>query len=102
MVEEVLFEGNLKETTEYQYSKNKKIINGLPNYILDLREHIPVASSQFCEDSSHDSETRWEVSFKNFTAGTVVAIRWVGLLHICAGWWWGIVCMGVLFRDFSP
>ena len=102
MVEEVLFEGNLKETTEYQYSKNKKIINGLPNYILDLREHIPLASSQFCEESPQDNETRWEVSFKNFTAGTVVAIRWVGFLHICAGWWWGIVCMGVLFRDFLP
>ena len=76
-MEEVLFEGSLKETTEYQYVKNESTVNGLPNYYLNLREHISVASSDFCFETSMESDTKREVQFKNFTPGTVVALRWV-------------------------
>ena len=65
------------ETTDYHYKRNSNVINGLPNYYLDVREHISVSSSQFCFDSGPSSvDTKREVGFKNFTPGTVVALRW--------------------------
>ncbi|XP_076440742.1 glycogen debranching enzyme-like isoform X2 [Babylonia areolata] len=73
IVEEVLFEGTIRCSGDTPFSKDTNIINGLSNYTLEIREHIPIGSSQFCfESESHGAK---EVGFKNFTPGTVVAFR---------------------------
>ncbi|KAL8625730.1 hypothetical protein ACOMHN_044005 [Nucella lapillus] len=75
-VEEVLFEGTLQERPERdRYAKNDKFVNGLPNYILDVQEHMAITSSQYCSENILDNNGLKEVCFKNFTPGTVVAFR---------------------------
>ncbi|XP_070195748.1 glycogen debranching enzyme-like isoform X2 [Littorina saxatilis] len=74
IVEEVLFEGCLRQKHGCEYTKDDKTINGLPNYYLEVREHVGLASSQYAFEQSKDNELK-EVHIKNLVPGAVVAIK---------------------------
>ena len=65
----------MKESQQFQYKKDSEYINGLPNYYLDLKESIqPDASSMISISTFPDGDNN-EIHFKNFTPGSVVAIK---------------------------
>ncbi|KAJ8305918.1 hypothetical protein KUTeg_016463 [Tegillarca granosa] len=72
-VEQVVFEGRVKTTKMFEYEKNSNIINGLPNYYLDLKKNISVNDSTMIKVAAQSTEISI-VSFENFTPGCVVAI----------------------------
>ena len=92
-VEEIIFEGCLRPTAEYHYVRDESCVNGLPNFFLDVRENVPLGSSQYCEERMMDNGVSRDICFKNFTPGSVVAFRLVSLcacVHMFVG---TCVCM---------
>lgn len=73
-MEEVLFEATLVETSGV-FTRNAKIVNGLPNYSLKIKEGFRLADSNYAWERLLDDDTTREISFKNFTPGTVIVFR---------------------------
>ncbi|KAK3767183.1 hypothetical protein RRG08_018054 [Elysia crispata] len=74
-IDNIILEGKMKESQQFQYKKDSEYINGLPNYYLDLKESIqPDASSMISISTFPDGDNN-EIHFKNFTPGSVVAIK---------------------------
>jgi hypothetical protein len=73
-VDEVMFEGRLRETnSNYNYERDKNVINGLPNYYLDLHKNLPLQASNFAYEEVHGNVRH--IKFKNFTPGSVCVLR---------------------------
>ncbi|XP_055887026.1 glycogen debranching enzyme-like isoform X1 [Biomphalaria glabrata] len=75
MVDEIILEGRLHKSSQFEYKRNSDYINGLPDYYLQLREHFPVHESQVIRTRSLDDGQATEISFFNMTPGSVVAIK---------------------------
>ena len=71
-----MFEGRLRETKDYMYEKSQNVVNGLPNYYLELRKNMPIKASEYCHEEICGDNLR-KVHFRNFTPGTVVVLRLV-------------------------
>jgi glycogen debranching enzyme len=75
---EVVLEANLHKTQEASASdfiKNKDYINGLDNFVVDLRTHIPIKESKFVRLASSSQEAKARIELFNFRPGSVVACR---------------------------
>ncbi|PVD23275.1 hypothetical protein C0Q70_16541, partial [Pomacea canaliculata] len=75
IVEEILFEGSIRKTSDAEYTPDNNFITGLPSFHIDVSEHIPMNLSRYCYERELDDGNTREISFKNFTPGTVVAFR---------------------------
>lgn len=74
-VQEVIFEGSLRQKSSCPYNKDDQVINGLPNYSLEIKERLPVSESNYATERMIDEQMTREISFRNFTPGTVIAFR---------------------------
>jgi glycogen debranching enzyme len=75
IVQEVILEGKIKQTDKFLYKEDSDYINGLPNYYLQLRTHISAHESDIINTRVLDDGQTNEISFKNLTPGSVVAIK---------------------------
>ena len=74
---EILFEVQTVHTKAYKYTRDENFINGLPDYYLDMRQHITTSMSKFVTiEPSEDGETT-SVKFEKFTPGSVIAFKLV-------------------------
>lgn len=63
------------------FTKDPKIINGLTDFKLEIRNNFPVSESFMVHISEVDSES-CEVNFTNLTPGSVIAFRLVGVAPV--------------------
>ena len=77
MVEEMICEAVLMKLNDdkLKYSADPTYINGLKSYRLVLKRHIPVNESSMCEMVSSASGDEYEIKFKHFPPGAVVAFK---------------------------
>ena len=74
-IAEILFEVETLHTKAFHYTRNEWFINGLPDYYLDMRQHITPSMSKFVTvEPSADGETTI-VKFEKFTPGSVIAFK---------------------------
>lgn len=82
-VREVILEARLvqKAPTSPDFDRQPGYINGLDSYELDMRAHVPLEDSHFCQ-LVNESSTQ-EVQFNEFCPGSIIAFRWVRLMEGC-------------------
>lgn len=59
----------------FLYKRNDKLINGLTEYNLELREHIPLSQSKIFKQTPIIDGNITQLDFTNLRPGSVVAIR---------------------------
>lgn len=74
-VKEVLFEGRVLEAKEFTYVKDTEYINGLPNYYLEMRQNFDPKQTKMVDITLSESGETTQISFKQFTPGSVVIIQ---------------------------
>ncbi|XP_076018251.1 glycogen debranching enzyme [Genypterus blacodes] len=78
-IEEVVLEARTVKRTAGSYKKDDDYINGLPEYTVEIKEHIPLQEStvvkQAAITSKGPSEFVQEITFQNLTPGSVIAFR---------------------------
>ena len=75
-IEEVILEGRMVKSAGQMYQKDPDFLNGLKEYRLQLRENFPISENSMVTTRVLDSEET-EVSFSNFTPGSVIAFKCV-------------------------
>ncbi|XP_033736885.1 glycogen debranching enzyme-like [Pecten maximus] len=75
IVTRILFEGRPVHTEESQYKKDKYYINGLPDYILELKKDVDVGESCMARVVVSNDTPTSEVHLHMFTPGSVIAFR---------------------------
>ena len=73
-IDNIILEGRMKESQQFQYKRDSEYINGLPNYYLELRESFQPHESSMINIHTR-SEGENEIHFKNFTPGSVIAVK---------------------------
>ena len=73
IIEEVILQGRLREAKGFKYVKDDKFINGLPEYYLELKTHIPVEQSDMVVITNFERTV--QIAFVDFTPGSVIAFR---------------------------
>ncbi|XP_030630081.1 glycogen debranching enzyme isoform X2 [Chanos chanos] len=78
-IEEVVFEARTVERHTGSYRKDEKNINGLPEYTVEIREHIQLKDSKVVKQAGVTSRGRsefvQEIVFQQLTPGSVIAFR---------------------------
>ncbi|XP_069029313.1 glycogen debranching enzyme isoform X1 [Embiotoca jacksoni] len=78
-VEEVVLEARTVERHAGSYKKDDNYINGMPEYTVEIKEHIPLAESAVVSQpgvaSKDGSEFVQKITFQKFTPGSVFAFR---------------------------
>nr|XP_057917611.1 glycogen debranching enzyme isoform X2 [Doryrhamphus excisus] len=78
-IEEVVLEARMVERHCGSYTKDDKYINGMPEYTVQIKEHIPLQESTVVDQagvtSKGISEFVQEITFKRLTPGSVIAFR---------------------------
>ncbi|XP_058498944.1 glycogen debranching enzyme isoform X2 [Solea solea] len=78
-IEEVILEARTVERAAGSYEKDKDYINGLPQYTVEIKEHIPLQESAVVKQAEVTSKGRSEfveeISFQKLTPGSVIAFR---------------------------
>ncbi len=64
-----------------QFKRDPATINGLESHVLDMRTHIQLEESQFCELRTSGGGNTQEVVFTEFSPGSIIAFRWL-FLHL--------------------
>ncbi|KAK5918827.1 hypothetical protein CgunFtcFv8_022774 [Champsocephalus gunnari] len=95
-IEEVVLEARTVERHAGSYKKDGKYINGMPEYTVEIKEHISLQESTVVKQagvtSKGISEFMEEITFQNLTPGSVIAFRvsldptaqkLVGVLRCC-------------------
>lgn len=67
--------GGTKYTRFENYIEDKNYINGVEEYFVEIKEHLPITESQILEKVASGSENVAQLNFKNFKPGSVVAIK---------------------------
>ncbi|KAG8039804.1 hypothetical protein G9C98_000533 [Cotesia typhae] len=84
IVKEIIFEARLVyqnegKNTPFKYPdghvKNSEYINGLENYVVDIREHIQISESKIVEKTESGDLKITQLNFVNFQPGSVIAVR---------------------------
>uniref|UniRef100_G3PNW0 Glycogen debranching enzyme n=2 Tax=Gasterosteus aculeatus aculeatus TaxID=481459 RepID=G3PNW0_GASAC len=78
-IEEVVLEARTVERLAGSYKKDEHYINGMPEYTVDIKEHISLQESTMVkkagETSKGPSEYVQEITFQKLTPGSVIAFR---------------------------
>ncbi|CAN9502909.1 unnamed protein product [Ophioblennius macclurei] len=78
-IEEVVLEARMVERIAGSYEKDKNFINGMPEYTVEIKEHIPLEESTLAKKSDVNSKGRsefvQEITFQKLTPGSVIAFR---------------------------
>ncbi|XP_066539576.1 glycogen debranching enzyme-like [Hoplias malabaricus] len=78
-IEEVILEARTVERDAGSYVKDEKYINGMPDYTVELREHLQLKDSRIVKqgDVADNSSCEFvqEVVFDQLTPGSVIAFR---------------------------
>ncbi|XP_052826586.1 glycogen debranching enzyme isoform X2 [Octopus bimaculoides] len=74
VVDEVIFEMKLVHREGCEYHMDHEYINGLPDYRLNLVEHIKINFSEMIKVTKSDKNCV-EINFKNFPPSSVIAIK---------------------------
>ncbi|KAM4640780.1 glycogen debranching enzyme isoform 2-T4 [Discoglossus pictus] len=78
-IEEVILEARTVERKAAPYVQDKAFINGLPEYTVDIREHIQLSDSKIVRQAGvttkGPSEYVQEIDFENLTPGSVIIFR---------------------------
>ena len=74
-VKQVLFEGRVLHAKEFKYEKDPDFINGLPSYYLDLKQNFDPKDSKMVDVTTVESGETVQISFKEFTPGSVIAFQ---------------------------
>lgn len=81
-IEEIVLEARTVERDAGSYKKDEKYINGMPEYTVEIREHILIEESALVKQAGVTSKGRsefvQEIQFQKLTPGSVIAFR-VGL-----------------------
>ncbi|KAI4898069.1 hypothetical protein NFI96_018072 [Prochilodus magdalenae] len=78
-IEEVILEARTVEKDADSYVKDEKYINGMPEYTLELREHLQLSDSKIVKRGDATTKGRnefvQEIVFDQLTPGSVIAFR---------------------------
>ncbi|XP_028588602.2 glycogen debranching enzyme isoform X2 [Podarcis muralis] len=78
-IEEVVLEARTIERSAPPYKKDERSINGLPDYTVELREHIQLKESKIIKQASiatkGPNEFVQEIEFEKLTPGSVIIFR---------------------------
>ncbi|XP_059200245.1 glycogen debranching enzyme [Centropristis striata] len=78
-IEEVILEARTVERPAGSYKKDDKYINGMPEYTVEIKEHISLAESTVVKQAGVTSKGRsefvQEIIFEKLTPGSVIAFR---------------------------
>ncbi|XP_029970686.1 glycogen debranching enzyme isoform X1 [Salarias fasciatus] len=78
-IEEVVLEARTVERLAGSYEKDESFINGMPEYTVEIKEHIPLEQSTLVKKSDVTSKGRsefvQEITFQKLTPGSVIAFR---------------------------
>ncbi|OCT85246.1 glycogen debranching enzyme isoform X1 [Xenopus laevis] len=78
-IEEVILEARTVERKAEPYCKDEKFINGLPQYTVEIREHIQLKESKIVKQAGvttkGPNEFVQEIDFENLTPGSVIVFR---------------------------
>ncbi|XP_028282971.1 glycogen debranching enzyme isoform X1 [Parambassis ranga] len=78
-IEEVVLEARTVERQAGSYKKDDNYINGLPEYTVEIKEHIPLEQSTVVKKAGVTSKGRsefvQEITFQKLTPGSVIAFR---------------------------
>lgn len=78
-IEEVVLEARTVERHAGNYRKDDKHINGMPEYTVEIKEHIPLQESTVVRHAGVTSKGRsefvQELTFQKLTPGSVIAFR---------------------------
>lgn len=70
-------DGSSKYTHFKNFEKDDNYINGVKEYLVEIKEHISVIDSEMLELVDSGSANVTQLNFKNFKPGSVVAIRYI-------------------------
>ncbi|XP_041849646.1 glycogen debranching enzyme isoform X1 [Melanotaenia boesemani] len=78
-IEEVVLEARTVERHAGSYQRDDKYINGMPEYTVEIKEHIPLEESMLVKHAGVTSKDRsefvQEIMFQKLTPGSVIAFR---------------------------
>ncbi|XP_075567795.1 glycogen debranching enzyme isoform X4 [Pelecanus crispus] len=78
-IEEVVLEARTIERSASPYKKDERFINGLPNFTMELREHIQIKDSKIIKQAGTaikgPNEFVQEIEFEKLTPGSVIVFR---------------------------
>ncbi|KAM9238356.1 glycogen debranching enzyme isoform 4-T4 [Leptosomus discolor] len=78
-IEEVVLEARTIERNVGPYKKDARFINGLPNFTMELREHIQIKDSKIIKQAGTaikgPNEFVQEIEFEKLTPGSVIVFR---------------------------
>uniref|UniRef100_A0A8C4GD67 Glycogen debranching enzyme n=1 Tax=Dicentrarchus labrax TaxID=13489 RepID=A0A8C4GD67_DICLA len=78
-IEEVVLEARTVERHAGSYKKDDNYINGMPEYTVEIKEHIPLQESTVVKQAGVTSKGRsefvQEITFQKLTPGSVIAFR---------------------------
>ncbi|XP_053549692.1 glycogen debranching enzyme isoform X1 [Bombina bombina] len=78
-IEEVILEARTVERKSDPYEQSTSFINGLPQYTVEIREHIQLTDSKIVRQAGvatkGPSEYVQEIDFENLTPGSVIVFR---------------------------
>ncbi|KAM4659730.1 glycogen debranching enzyme isoform 4-T5 [Amazona ochrocephala] len=78
-IEEVVLEARTIERSASPYKKDERFVNGLPNFTVELREHIQIKDSKIIKQAGTaikgPNEFVQEIEFEKLTPGSVIVFR---------------------------
>uniref|UniRef100_M3ZFB7 Glycogen debranching enzyme n=1 Tax=Xiphophorus maculatus TaxID=8083 RepID=M3ZFB7_XIPMA len=78
-IEEIVLEARTVEREARSYKKDEKYINGMPEYTVEIKEHIPMEESAVVKHAGVTSKGRsefvQEIQFQKLTPGSIIAFR---------------------------
>ncbi|CAG9819097.1 unnamed protein product [Phaedon cochleariae] len=85
VLEEIVLEATLSHKHNYsggskfqkwdEFVRDPKWINGLSDYQISIKEHIPVAESDAVEKVDSGTQNTTQLNFKNFKPGSIIVVK---------------------------
>ena len=83
VVKEVVLEARLVRRDQLgDFTQHSSVINGLQSHVLDMRTHIQLGESEFCQLASGSNGNTQEVVFSEFPPGSIIVFRYT-YMYMC-------------------